>query len=330
MIQSKMKECEWEEIQPYVCYEKTLYHFLKRTCKVEIFSTLYMDRYKQFIYDDGPEPLLPYLDGINRIRSNFEQVYNIKESEIAEYLRSTFIGDVKGQVSLLTTFPDGNTTYTSAFIEAVKNEIVYISRSNAVMNDLYYPMPMSEFISLIGKDGDTITISTFKKNSDKVFEIDYQKYLRNPIDYVMRDILGYTTKNGNLVFEGKEIVPDISAFERLFHSFSKQKEQFIDSGIPKIWQLRMHKNISNKLLPVLIAWEKIIADDPHNDYHEMNNSINELRKIIDNLYKWFSICYSKTEMKFLNKYEQSLEDLTICFERFQQQAHSKVIANMEK
>lgn len=62
----------------------------------------------------------------------------------------------------------------------------------------------------------------------------------------------------------------------------------------------------------------------------MNNSINELRKIIDNLYKWFSICYSKTEMKFLNKYEQSLEDLTICFERFQQQAHSKVIANMEK
>ena len=46
-------------------------------------------------------------------------------------------------------------------------------------------MPILEFISLIGKDDNIITISTFEKNSNAVFNINYQEYLKNPVKYVM-------------------------------------------------------------------------------------------------------------------------------------------------
>ena len=50
---------------------------------------------------------------------------------------------------------------------------------------IFYPMPILEFISLIGKDDNIITISTFEKNSNAVFNINYQEYLKNPVKYVM-------------------------------------------------------------------------------------------------------------------------------------------------
>ena len=115
-------------------------------------------------------------------------------------------------------------------------------------------MPLLEFISLIGKDDNIITISTFEKNSNAVFNINYQEYLKNPVKYVMRDILGYSLKNSKLLLDDVEIVPDAGALEKFLESFRDHKEEFIKEGISKIWQLRMHKNISNKLLPVLIAW----------------------------------------------------------------------------
>ena len=195
---------------------------------------------------------------------------------------------------------------------------------------IFYPMPLLEFISLIGKDDNIITISTFEKNSNAVFNINYQEYLKNPVKYVMRDILGYSLKNSKLLLDDVEIVPDAGALEKFLESFRDHKEEFIKEGISKIWQLRMHKNISNKLLPVLIAWERIMLDDNANDYHQMKITIDKLRQSIDNLYKWFLICYSKTNLKFLNCYEEDLQELIANFKKFQIQAHSVVITNMEK
>lgn len=329
MKQTKMCEQDWEEIQPYVCYEKTLYHFLKRTHNIEIFTVLYMDRYKGFTYHDGPEPILPYKDGISRIRSKIEKVYKIKLSKLKDFLKLTFIGDVKGQTALLTTFPDGNIAYTSVFIEKVEEEIIYISRSNAVMNDLYLPLSLEEFINLVGKEENIVTISTFEKNLDSVFNINYSEYFKNPINYVMGNLLGYSCKSNKLWLNNEEIFPNTVGLEKFTESFVENKERFVKGGIPKVWQLRMNKNISNKLVPVLNAWERIIIDDSDNDYHRLQDSINVLKKNIDDLYKWFSVCYAKVNIHFLNSYEESLKELVRNFKNFQRQAHSEIITNLE-
>ena len=314
-----LEDSEWKVVQSFVCYEKTLYHFFKRILKIEFFELLFFDRYIGFQYTEGMEPLIPLENSLlTRIRNQFQTDFNVEIDKVEDFLKIFQKAEFCGQVQLLTVFPDGNSIYTSALIEDLKDNTVYFTRTTAVEKRVRTPMPLNTFVeSLLYVDGKT-TISIFNSNSE------YLQYLKNLSDKnLMLEVgkyFGYTAKNDNLYLYGKLITPNKDALEHLKKDILNKKGMYIDSGIPKKDQFRLHKHISNKIIPAIMAWEheeKLPAS--------IKSSLINVREDLNNLYKWFSLFYIKHNEEIFEKYIQQLERFIFNYSIFQTQIHHYLI-----
>ena len=323
----ELSDFEQSESLPYVCYDRSMFHYFQRINKFELFKTLFMDRYLGFQYSDGNEPLLPYNDnGFDQIKVNYGVDIECTIEELPSHLSERISNGYMAYAMLKTLHKDGSFYNTNTLIENIQGDTVYITKTNETMRKVYIPISMNDFIDRfpISDDG-KISISFIKANL--FFEKYHELKIENVLEEVLKGEYGYKVKDGNLYRDKGIVYPDGDAFRKLIEYFENEELKIFENGIDKKNQLRMYKHIANKIDPILNCWEMIIESN-HDDM--IQESITNIRNDLKSIFKWFSLLNSRLNKAFYKNYINSLIKLSEDYSVFQQSVHSYVVSKEKK
>lgn len=319
MIQTLNRE-EWKQVQKYVCYEKTIYHFLKRINNVSVFDILFLDRYLGFDYHPRKvEPLLPYTSNfLNQIQQEFQVEFDIPIRQVRSFVKMFNKKNIYGQVELLTKFPNGVSMYTSVLIENFYNNTVFFTRTTSVESTISTPMPIADFIDSLMLNENNVHFYIWDCNSPII------KKLKNNSK---KKIVSSIAKKYGYIYDGEGIninehkfYPNIESLYLLKFEVYRNRNIYLSKSVPPDKQLRLHKHIANKILPILDSWEV---------YTENDEIISNIKKNItldlNNMYKWSSLLYSQSLEEYFEKYIQEFDCLIKDYNYFQKYVHDLFI-----
>lgn len=323
----ELSDYEQSESLPFVCYDRSMFHYFQRINKFNFFKVLFIDRYLGFQYSDGNEPLLPYnYNGFDKLKANYGVDIESTVEELSGILTERFSNGYMAYAMLKTVHKDGSFYNTNTLIEDIKGDIVYITKTNETMRKVYTPITINELLDRfpLTEEG-KVSLSFIK--ADQFFE----KHQNLKIENVLKNILigeyQYEIKHGNLYRDKKVMVPNCNAFQKLIGYFENEEPQILENGINKKNQLRMYKHIANKINPILNCWEMIIEFD---DDDIIRESITNVRNDLKSLFKWFSLLNSKLNKAFYKNYMVSLIKLSEDYSVFQNSVHSYVLSKEKK
>lgn len=313
---------------PYACYDRTMFHYFERINHFSKFKQLFMDRYLGFDYSDLNEPILPLVDnGLDLIKSKFEKNFEIILSELPEQLHQWLREGYMAHAMLITERNDGSTYITSNLIESISENTAYLTKTNGTMIKLCVPTSMENLSKKFLVDAKGKGEITFIKVSETWLEKMKNMTFENLFDTLLRDEYNYQVRFGNLYHNEHEVQPSNAALEQLVKYFEATKDEILTKGIDKRNQLRMYKHIANKIEPILNCWEEILKE--YELTTDMQNTILEIRNDLNNILKWFSLLYNRTNKQFYDKYLNSLRELLQDYSTFQTEVHLFVIKKME-
>lgn len=323
----ELSDYEQSQSLPFVCYDRSMFHYFQRINKFNLFKTLFIDRYLGFQYSDGNEPLLPYIyNGFDKLKVNYGVDIESTINELPKILKERISNGYMAYAMLKTVHKDGSFYNTNTLIEDIKGDIVYITKTNETMRKVFTPITINELLNRfpLTEEG-KVSVSFIKAN--QFFERHRNLKIENVLKDILRGEYQYEIKDGNLYKDKKVMTPNRDAFQKLIEYFENEEDQILEVGIDKKNQLRMYKHIANKIDPILNCWEMIIEFD---DEDIIRESITNVRNDLKSLFKWFSLLNSKLNKVFYKNYIDSLIKLSEDYSVFQNSVHSYVLSKEKK
>lgn len=240
---------EMEESLIYVCYDRVIYHFLKRNLGIQSFSWLFSDRYHGFIYSEANEPIQPIHNGLAVIVEALGESITILPQQLSEALRPRLAQGWKASAMVSFTRPDGSSYYTSTLIEGMNNDTVYVTKTNETSPIACLPLPIKELAERMARNQDNTVSLQYLNTSPELLE-----------GLQGEGIAQYRSIHQLLYAEDESTVLTVEGLNGLLADIEKRKLELLTPPLSKRDQLRMHKHVANKIEPLLWAWSSILSD----------------------------------------------------------------------
>lgn len=318
-----LTETEKIESNLYVCYERTQYHYFKRNNGVNNFSWLFADRIFGFKYSEGNEPLLPLVNGFQRMINSLQEHYSINPNDLKALLEDKFSNGYQAFSLLTVCRPDGSSFNTSTLYEGISGNTVFYTQTGWLDLVTCLPIQMEELLNRIPLNSKgQIDIWFLKAPVELIQRL--KKTGVSLLNEILINCYGYHLENNELIGPEKSVLSvQTEGLAMLVSFLSNPDNLFREGKITKRNQLRMHKHISNKMRPTLFAWKGII------ECSECRSTIGELEAnsfsaqiaqcehIIDELFKWTSVVNATLNYKHYARYLEELNRLQAEYNIFQ-------------
>lgn len=244
---------------PYVCYERSLFHLLKRSWGLRGFEWLYADRYLGFAHVDASESLRYRRDGLSAWVDAHSVRLQAEPGTAVGATRDLLAAGWGVRVMADTVRPDGSHYLTSTVIDELTDDLAIVTKTNAADCVTRKPVPVAEFFGRIavGEDG-RLELDALRPRQEWIDSLNEQ-YGLGLFRAVMADTFGYRLAEG-LTRDGSPRRPSESGFDAFIASVEARAERFATEGIPSAWHLRLNKHVADKVAPVTQAWRTIVAD----------------------------------------------------------------------
>lgn len=310
-----LSDKENEESLIYVCYERSMYHLFCRNLKVNRFVWLFADRFIGFNYSEGNEPILPIQNGFGELISNIQEVYRIERVDFKEVLLRKFRAGYVAYGMMKIIRKDGSEYTTSSLFEECSEIGVIYTKTGRTNRETRLFITFDEMWDNLPKDLENKVEIVFLKPSEKL-QMQLQREGRQLFTTIMSELYGIVAYNGAL-YSKQEGVLNLSGggLDGLISYCSNNKEFLIQTNMTEHERLRLHRHISNKILPLIYAWKSILDDKECYEIldgklvKEINRQGTMIIGNLNELLKYASLFFSKRKVDFLNKYISSLENL---------------------
>lgn len=311
---------------PYVCYERSLFHLLKRSWGLRGFEWLYADRYLGFGHVDASEALRYRRDGL----SAWVDAHSVRvQSEVGTAVGATRDLLAAGwgvRVMADTARPDGGHYLTSTVIDELTDDLAIVTKTNAADGVTRKPVPVSEFFGRIavGPDG-RVELDALRPRQEWIDGLNEQHGL-GLFRAVMADTFGYGFAE-ELMLDGSPRRPSESGFDAFVDSVETQAARFATDGIPSAWHLRLNKHVADKVAPVTHAWRKIAAD-PEVAAHLADSGAEVLAagetcdRRLEKLSEAFSFAVGRPGTATVGRLTTTVRQVADDYRRFQTAAHA--------
>ncbi|WP_346898438.1 hypothetical protein [Clostridium sp. UBA7503] len=314
---------EREESAIYVCYDRSLYHYLKRNSNMKNFNWLFADRFWGFLYSENNEPITPIQNGLSKIVDLITETLCVETEKLRGIMKEKFSDGYKAYAMFTVERPDGTLYVTSTLFEGMKDDLIYYTKTGKTCSLTCIPMEFKEFISKLPKDGEgKVTITFIRATESLIKKLKcsgvklYKEIMKNLYGFYYDEGLVKQKYNPNLK------INNIGLYE-LLNYFESYKKELVLNEISKRNQLRMHRHIANKIEPMLFAWNSILADTECSSIVGKEHSqaiLNQstiIRERLKSLLKWASMVFSRPNINFMNSYINELSALIKDFEIYQ-------------
>ncbi|WEV44660.1 hypothetical protein OZX60_04280 [Streptococcaceae bacterium ESL0687] len=324
----ELTDLEHEDSLAYVCYDRTMFHYLERIQKFSLFKILFMDRYLGFDLLSGNEPIIPLnSNGFDRLKKEFEEEITCSEITLENTLKNKFREGCTAYAMLANNHKDGSIYFTSTLIEDIKGNQVFLTKTNETNRNLKVPFTLEDFKLKFGpeelKDFNLVFL-----NASKINLFLERITWANIFEKIMFGKYAYTCKNGNLYQNGQIVEPSRLALDGLYEYYRDRRSKIFDEGLAKSDQLRMYKHIANKIEPILNCWEEVFSF--YGAEIESTKQINHVRNDLKELFKWFSFLNARQSPSIYDKYLVSLKNLGNSYALLQKSIHAFVLKEGEK
>lgn len=289
---------ELDESLLYVCYDRVIYHFMKRYHGIQNFSWLFADRFWGFSYSEANEPIHPVQNGLSHIVESIQESVTVTAAELLEIMNNKFASGYKASAMVRFERPDGTSYNTSTLIEGMFENTVYYTKTNETSTISRLPLSCEEFLDRLPKDTEEKVNVQFLKISENLLNIlqggGATLYLRIMKIY---DSIHHV-----------ERILNTNGLEELLNDIVNRKQELILTPISKREQLRMHKHVANKIEPMLLGWSSILADPECSALlgYELSKEFQLAIDIIDrrlkSILKWTGLVFSRPQTMFMNSY----------------------------
>ncbi len=258
-VDVRLSEQDHRDSLPYVCYERSLFHLVKRTWGLRAFEWLYADRYLGFDHADSSEALRYSGDGLGALVRAYDARILAETRTAIAATRDLLAAGWGVRVMADTVRPDGSHYVTSTLIEALDGADAIVTKTNAAEAVTRKRVPASEFFQRVPADADgRMTLEALRLPSDWIDDLNARDGL-SLFRAVLVDTFGYTIED-ELVHAGTVRVPSDRGFAAFADSVAERTPQLATDGIPASWHLRLNKHVADKVRPVTNAWRFICAD----------------------------------------------------------------------
>ena len=254
---------EEEESLPLVCYERSLYHFLRRNEAFAGFYWLYADRHYHMHYMAGENEALQFDgDGLTRLLPQLETVEQIPAQDLFPRLRDRLESGWQARSMLLTKRPDGSQYTTSSLIEAVADDGFIVTKTNEHIHETMTYVSVDDLFARFKFMADGSAVVGFLKINPGLRAELTSRTGAALFMYIMKDLYGYELRDRVLYMSGRPVGLEESACRQLYDSVRDDPGALFGIQSDKGLQLRLNKHIGNKLQPLWRTWEACLLPDP--------------------------------------------------------------------
>lgn len=307
---------EIDESLLYVCYDRVIYHFLKRYHGINTFCWLFADRFWGFTYSEGNEPICPIQNGLAHIVESIQELVAVPPSELRAILSYKFASGYKASAMVRFERPDGTSYYTSTLLEGMFDHTVYYTKTNETSIISRLPLSYEDFLDRLSKDTEGQVNIQFLKITDDLLD-----RLQGGGTALYRRIMNIYDR---VHFE--ERVLSTSGMEELLNDLVLRKQEILKTPMSKREQLRMHKHVANKIEPMLLGWSSILKDPECGEVlgqqfgQEFQKVMDRISVRLQAMLKWTGLVCSRPQLSFMNSYIHELSGCIEDFKWFQEMA----------
>lgn len=323
MQETELTQAEVEDSEPLVCYERSLYHYLRRNKGISSFYWLYADRHNHLQHVPMQNEALQFhYDGLTSLLDRIEDERWIPRAFFVETLREMLEQGYQARAMLWTPRPDGSTYRTSSLIEGADKAGFFLTKTNEVMRRTRVHSPFDEVVGRCSFTPEGETLVGFLRMDYELEEGLRSREGMRLFSYIVKNLYGYTVEDGSLHRNSGPARYDRSACRDLLHSVEEEREKLLEIRSDKALQLRLNKHIGNKLVPLWRAWYKITADPsialliPPGAIDELETNRLLCADRLRRLQKWFTVMVGRQNRSSTSSYINALEALTEAHERW--------------
>src|SRR5665647_773321 len=314
-----LSDRELADSLPYVCYERTMYHYLQRRLRVERFPWMLLDRLFHTVYVPGVNEAIQYRgDGFSELQARHEVVEVSTRDSMVTSMRDRMAEGWLAHAMMETRRPDGSAYWTSTLVEGILGDIVYLTKTNETMRETSVPTAMADFLARLPDCGEAECQLTFIRFDEALVEELQSRDGLDLLRLVHRDLYGYEDRAGTLLRKGSAAELGPTGFRQLRDYLAERlasapEEIVSDKGL----QLMMNKHVGNKVRPLTRAWQNVlpIIQELAADGGPLGSRDDALFVRCDHaladIEKWFVLASRRPGGLFLDRYLGALDALDL-------------------
>jgi hypothetical protein len=261
-VEAGLPPAQFAQARRYVCYERNLYYLYTRYEGLRVFPLLYLDRFLDWEFTGGVEPLRPRYNGFRAVldRHVWADVA-LPPNDVAERLRAVAAAGHRAAIAVSVRHTDGRPYVTSVLIEDVDPAgVAYLTKFNDTTNAVRRPVALEDLTADLALDDDGLAALTIIRDSPVVTALSILDSV-TAYRHIFTNLFGYAWSGSELRHHGVPVSTGGAGFADLVRDLAANaRDVLTPAGVPKHQQFRLSKNITNQFEPIQAYLEFVCAD----------------------------------------------------------------------